>query len=195
MAYIGAAAAGTVLQGAGTGLPPKYSTATYPLTTTANQILYSSATNVVGQITTGNSKVLTTDGSGVPALSQNYIPKTTYVPVLSFGGGTTGITYGIQTGNYFQIGNLVFVNIQITLTNKGSSTGLASITLPVTSLFKDILTLNAGNFTFVGDYLVFNTNANNTIIQLVTTAGALTNLTDSAFGNTTVLNISGCYLS
>ena len=44
-------------------------TATYPDTTTINRILYSSANDVVGQITTANSSVLVTDGSGVPSLS------------------------------------------------------------------------------------------------------------------------------
>ena len=45
---------------------PSYSTATYPSTTTANDILYSSATNTVGQITAGASGALVSDASSVP---------------------------------------------------------------------------------------------------------------------------------
>ena len=48
---------------------PAWSTATYPLTTTINQILYSSATNTVAGITTANSGVLVTSGAGVPSIA------------------------------------------------------------------------------------------------------------------------------
>lgn len=48
-----------------------WSTATYPVTTTANQILYSSATNVVGGISTSAGGVLVTDNSSVPQFLTN----------------------------------------------------------------------------------------------------------------------------
>ncbi len=63
---------GQVLQvssGAPTGLA--YSTATYPVTTTVNQILYSSATNVIGGISTVNGGVLVTDNTGLPSMLAN----------------------------------------------------------------------------------------------------------------------------
>jgi hypothetical protein len=44
-----------------------WSTASYPASTTANQLIYSSANNVVGGLATANNAVLTTNGSGVPA--------------------------------------------------------------------------------------------------------------------------------
>jgi len=59
---------GTVLQGQGAGVDLALSTATYPSTTTVSQILYSSATNVVGEITTANNGVLITSNTGVPSL-------------------------------------------------------------------------------------------------------------------------------
>ncbi len=43
--------------------------ATYPVTTTINQILYSSANNVISEISTVNSSVLITSSGGVPSLS------------------------------------------------------------------------------------------------------------------------------
>lgn len=58
-------ATGTVLQG-NTGAAPTYSTATYPSTTTINDILYSSANNVVGQITAANNGVLISGTTGIP---------------------------------------------------------------------------------------------------------------------------------
>jgi len=56
---------------------PTWTTATYPSTTTTNQILYSSATNTVAGITTANNGILITNGSGVPswlaAGTNNYV--------------------------------------------------------------------------------------------------------------------------
>lgn len=54
---------------AATGI--SYSTATYPATTTINQILYSSATNVIGGITAIGGGVLVTDNSSVPQFLAN----------------------------------------------------------------------------------------------------------------------------
>lgn len=48
-----------------------WSTATYPVTTTANQILYSSATNTIGGLTSIAGGVLVTDASSVPSFLAN----------------------------------------------------------------------------------------------------------------------------
>lgn len=58
---------GQVLQ-ANTSAAPTYSTATYPSTTTINQILYSSASNTVSGLSTSNNGVLITGTTGVPSL-------------------------------------------------------------------------------------------------------------------------------
>jgi hypothetical protein len=56
-----------------------------------------------------------------------------WTPTLTFGGGSTGITYSSQAGAYTRIGNRVFCEGSIILTNKGSSVGAASISgLPFT---------------------------------------------------------------
>jgi hypothetical protein len=60
---------GAILRSSGTTSVPVWTTATYPATTTVNRILYSSATNVIGQITSANNSVLVTNGSGVPSIS------------------------------------------------------------------------------------------------------------------------------
>jgi hypothetical protein len=51
----------------------------------------------------------------------------TWTPVLSFGGASVGITYSVQLGIYTQIGKLVFVNMSLQISSKGSSTGNAAI--------------------------------------------------------------------
>ena len=53
----------------GSSTAPSWSTATYPATTTANQILYSSSANTIAGLSTANSSVLVTSGAGVPSLS------------------------------------------------------------------------------------------------------------------------------
>ena len=63
------ATAGQILQSAGAAADPVFSTATYPSTTTVNQILYSSSTNVVSGLATANRAVLTTGATGVPVLT------------------------------------------------------------------------------------------------------------------------------
>lgn len=84
---------GQILQvssGASTGLA--WSTATYPLTTTINQLLFSSGTNTIVGLSTAVSSVLVTDSGGIPSLS-------TVLP----GGLTTTdptLTQGLATKNY-----------------------------------------------------------------------------------------------
>ena len=89
---IATGASGTVLQGAGVGTAPTFSTATYPATTTSQEILYSTAANVVGQLTTANSALAATNASGTLAMrlfsvnTQVFTSSGTYTP-------TTGMLY------------------------------------------------------------------------------------------------------
>jgi hypothetical protein len=51
-----------------------------------------------------------------------------FTPELSFGGGTTGITYSNRYGSYARNKKLLTFDLSIYLTNRGSSTGLMAIT-------------------------------------------------------------------
>ncbi len=64
----GTATANQMLLSGASGAPA-WSTATHPATTTINQILYSSAANVIAGLATANSSVLVTSSGGVPSLS------------------------------------------------------------------------------------------------------------------------------
>ena len=62
------ASTGCLLSSNGVGSDPGFTTATYPLTTTVSQILYSSATNTVTGLTTANNGTLVTSNTGVPSV-------------------------------------------------------------------------------------------------------------------------------
>lgn len=70
-----------------------------------------------------------------------------FTPVLKFGGGSTGIVYLTQVGSWRQIGRLVSVYIFVSISNAGSSTGVATIeNLPVQPS-------NNGNLSFDSFYV------------------------------------------
>lgn len=128
----------------------------------------------------------------------------TFTPVLNFGGATTGIAYTTQLGEYTKIGNVVFINITIVLSSKGSATGVATITgLPFSSVnttgqivsFNTIIpgltvstrtqtysTLDAGTSTLAL-----------TAINIPT--GALAQLADTTFAATSKIFIAGFYFT
>lgn len=122
------AASGKVLQGQGVGTASAFSTATYPATTTANQILYSSASNVVGQITAAANGVLVTDGSSVPAISN---AGTSWTPTIVGSTGAGTATYSNQTGSYFRIGPFVLATWALTWTVHTGTGNMLVATLPV----------------------------------------------------------------
>lgn len=82
----GTATARQMLQSGATAAPA-WSTTTWPATSTINRILYSSAANVIGEITTANGGLLNTSSGGVPSI--------TATPVLGVAGTTVG-TIGFQ---------------------------------------------------------------------------------------------------
>ena len=47
---------------------------------------------------------------------------------VSFGGGTTGLSYSSQQGHYTKIGNIVYLKGHLMISTRGSSTGHARIT-------------------------------------------------------------------
>lgn len=85
-----ASSTGSILRANGTVFTA--TTATYPNTTTANQLLYSSGTNTVAGLATGNSSVLVTNGSGAPSLSTDIPTAVTIGGSYVYRGGGTDVT-------------------------------------------------------------------------------------------------------
>lgn len=82
---------GSILRANGTNW--NATTATYPDTTTANQILYSSASNTISEITTAANGVLITSGVSVPSISST-LPAAVQGNITSLGTITSGVWNG-----------------------------------------------------------------------------------------------------
>lgn len=123
--------------------------------------------------------------------------RSTFVPAISFGGGTTGITYTSRTGTVTKSQDTVSFVINIVLSNKGSSTGSLAIgTLPynageTTACEVNINTVTSG----VGDTYIdcqLGAGAGGLSIRKMAT-GSMTTLTDADVTNTTSIRIAGTY--
>ncbi len=141
------ATAGQVLQSAGAAADPAFSTATYPSTTTINQILYSSANNVVGAITAANNGTLISGTTGIPSWLANgttgqVLTATTGSPP-SWGAAATGNVVGTppSTDNaisrYDGITGLLIQNSNAILDDTGNCT--FNNTTSTTPLSLDVL--------------------------------------------------------
>jgi hypothetical protein len=75
--------------------------------------------------------------SGIGSFFTTYTVKTSYTPVIAFGGLTTGIVQLITRGSYSRFLNVVTVEVYIILSSKGSATGTATMTLPVAAVAND----------------------------------------------------------
>lgn len=120
--------------------------------------------------------------------------ETDWTPGVAFGGASSGVTYTTQTGKYLRIGNLIVFSAIVTLSNKGSSTGAATITgLPQAPVIVTPVSLAAAlNFTGLTGALAGYING--TSIQLQqTNSGGHVNINDTSFTNTTSLRVSGAY--
>ena len=129
--FYSTASAGAILAGtatanqllmSGSSSAPSWSTATYPASTTANRILYSSADNTVGQITSANNGILITSSSGVPSFLAN---------------GTAGYVLTAQSGAppawaAASAGGMTYTSISSAPTTANKTTYMATAALTVT---------------------------------------------------------------
>lgn len=144
--------------------------------------------NLTGIVLGNGSSVMT-------ALS--YTASTSFTPQLQFGADSTGITYSDQSGRYIRMDNVIFFSISIVLTNKGSATGGATIIgLPTGSSYVNIFPVSADTLTYTGQVNARLPGGGSSTISLDEWAsgGARGALTESAFSNTTLIQISGSYI-
>lgn len=118
----------------------------------------------------------------------------TWTPGIAFGGTATGITYAFQDGHYTKIGRQVSVTFIVTLSNKGSSTGSATLTgLPFASAgFSDgwasAVVWGSMTSTLVNVTVQKDSSSTTASIRGATAAAVnLSSLTETAFSNTSQL--------
>jgi hypothetical protein len=129
----------------------------------------------------------------------DYYLEGTFTPALTFGGGSTGITYVRRSGAYTRIGNRVFFELELVLSNKGSSTGSAVITgLPLPQVAPNSFPVIAAGSTMVGLTGVVRgygeqTTAPSSINLTQTNSNGDNVITDTFFSNTAQITITGSY--
>ena len=125
----------------------------------------------------------------------------TWTPALTFGGGSTGLTYNSRYGFYTKVGNLVSVTCYYSVANRGSSTGAAIVTgLP--------FNLRGGSGMYSRAPIYYNglasavttevcySDGNTSYVNLVKQSGTGTsNWTEANFTAGTDMMITFCYLA
>lgn len=156
--------AGKILRSDGTN--NVYTTSTFADTYTASNLLYSNGANTVTGLATANNGILTTDGSGVPSIS-NTVGAGLTMPSITF-NTTTGVV-GTTTNDNAAAGSVgefvssvVLVGSAVSLTTNVSKT--------ITSI-----SLTAGDWDVQGEFAP--SGAATTVLQQITGAISLTNNT------------------
>jgi hypothetical protein len=176
--------------------------------------LYSGASNiartVISESSNANAKVNFSGAPRVHVAGPIHIPDValagTFVPTLTINNGTTGIVYAVRLGRYMKTGNMIYFEINIVLSNKGSRTGELAITgLPflsnnscdsVVSMAADALNSASG---VIGSFQP-GVPKNTTVIgmEYMDTAGGgggSSTMTNAHLNNTSLFTIAGCYIA
>jgi hypothetical protein len=123
----------------------------------------------------------------------------TWTMGITFDGASTGITYSQNSGLYTKIGRQVTVSGVVTLTNKGTSTGIARLTgLPFTignsAGNQSAPSIWCQNITFLNQFVSESQNGSTNIyIEQASNLGVVTILTDANFSNSSTIIISYSY--
>ena len=118
----------------------------------------------------------------------------TWTVGVTFGGGSTGLTFGAyRAATYVKIGRIVVAKFGFLLSSKGSSTGSIRITgLPFNGThagyYHDAgssIMVNGGTDSSGGHALIFNTDSNKLAIRQGSFSNSNTDASNTAFNNNT----------
>ena len=158
----------------------------------ANAISGVGTLNLGNAIDFTNSKVINTT-------TQTSTNSGSWTPSITIGGGTTGITYTMQTGKFTRLGNIIYITAQMTLSSKGALTGNVALAgLPFTSSANatEVWACATANVNFGSvPPMLFFLNLSNTTgnFGLMANAGAITVLQNTGLSNTSVIYLDGVY--
>lgn len=189
-------ASGTILRSNGTDLA--YTTATWPATTTINQLLFSSAANTVGGLATANNGILITSAGGIPSISST-IPNATQDNITRLGTITSPSNVVLNNqANVFGDFNQSFRNTRLRLANPANTffytittsaiVANRAITLPLLTA-ADEFTLNTFAATLANKTLTTPTIADLSNMTHLHTSAAAGGFLDVAAINTGIFGV------
>lgn len=118
-----------------------------------------------------------------------------WTPAIQFGGSSVGVTYSSRTGGVVKNGRAVNVSCEITLSNKGSSTGIVTISgNPYTPSNYAITALYAGSTTGFPNNAFVQIDSGNIYIRYNTATG-VASVDNTHCTNTTAFIFSVTYLT
>ena len=128
-------------------------------------------------------------GSTTPSELLNDYEEGTWIPTISFGGASVGVTYdssqpNYNKGTYTKVGRQVTAIGYLVLSSKGSSTGDANINgLPFVNLTGTYCPVSFAEWSSISFADVFHgyTSGTSIVLEETTNAGTLTRLTDANF--------------
>ncbi len=178
----GTATAAQMLQ-SGASSAPVWSSATWPASTTTNQLLYSTTTDTVDGLATAASATLITSAGGVPSLSQT-LPAAVQGNITALGTIATGTWNGTVIGSTY--GG--------TGVNNGASTITIGGSVVFSGAFATTFNITAGtNVTFPtsGTLATTSSNVGTTVIQTFATTGVYTPTANMVYCTITVTAAGG----
>lgn len=178
----GTATASKMLQ-SGVSSAPAWSSATWPASTTTNQLLYSTTTNTVSGLATAASATLITSAGGVPSLSQT-LPSAVQGNITALGTIATGVWNGTIIGSTY--GGTGVNNGARTITIGGNVTFSGGFTFAGTLIGNTAVT-----FPTSGTLATTTSNVGTTVIQTFTTTGAYTPTANMVYCTITVTAAGG----
>jgi hypothetical protein len=122
----------------------------------------------------------------------------TFTPYIDFGGAHVGTGASLQQGNWIRVGRLVFVDIVLILTSKGSSTGsvtivMPTLTAPAANTSSGISVAYCSNLASLTGQIHGNIISGPAIQLFQLGSTGSTALTNSNFTNTTRIDLWGHY--
>jgi len=139
MAVLASTATANQVLLSGSSAAPSWSTATYPATTTINELLYSSAANTISGLPTAINSTLITSGTGVPSISST-LPIAVQNNITEVGTLTSGIwnasaiteVYGGTNQTSYILGDILYSSGANTLTKLAGNTTTSKLFLSQT---------------------------------------------------------------
>lgn len=142
---------------------------------------------------------ITFNGDTAAANALDDYEEGTWAMGITFGGASTGVTYGANSGTYTRIGRQVTVNGYLLLSNKGTATGNARLTgLPYTIGGANgnlaAASLYFENISFANQFMGFAiAGQTNCALYEITEAGVYTVLNETNFTNNSAIIVSLTY--